>query len=140
MVQAGVASGTLILPISIAKIVVNFMPIIYTIVITYCSMWITQYFFIWIFDYYGYIEMDWLWDIIDPDRGDEIDGTDKWVQMNTSLVGVSIFTLAKARGIDAVDFDLTDTKNMTDLIILSYPLLYGNMQPSLTLAQTVGFQ
>lgn len=84
--------------------------------------------------------MDWLWDIIDPDRGDEIDGTDKWVQLNTSLVGLSIFTLAKQQGIDPVDFSLTDSKNLTDLIILSYPLLYGNMQPSIVLGHALGLQ
>lgn len=141
MVQATAAGiGALVLPITVAKIVVNLMPIIYTIIISYCSAALTQYFFIWIFDYYGYLEMDWLWNIIDPDRGDEIDGTDRWVQMNTSLVGIAIFTLAKAQGINAVDFDLTDSKNMTDLIILSYPLIYDNMIPSITLAQLVGFQ
>ena len=139
MVQATPEFYAVYIPVAlaVAKLVVNFLPIIYTMAISYCAYYLMWYFWVWIIDYYGYIEMDWLWDIIDPDRGDEIDGTDKWVQMNTSLVGVSIVTLAKAKGVRTSDFDLTDSENMRDLIMLSYPLLYGNMMPSITLAGIV---
>ena len=67
------------LPIHVAKLIVNFLPIIYTIGIAFCAHFLVHYFWLWLLDYYEYVEMDWLWNVIDPDRGDEFDGTDKWV-------------------------------------------------------------
>ena len=128
LVGASASPTTAILwPIALAKVIANIGPVLVTFGITFGFYWLQWILVAWLFDSLGWFDFSALWAIIDPEAGTDNSLADQWVELNTSWVGICIDTLAKAAGQEVSDFDLTDKDNMTNLKILSYPMLHSNM-------------
>lgn len=138
-VQASASPTAVILgPINFVKAILNIGPLLTMIGIGMLYYWMQWFMIFFIVDGIGILDFQWVWDILDPDQGKEGDTADKWVELNTSWVGIAMDTLAKAKGPGGT-FDYTDKKDMESLMLLSYPLLHANMWPSTTLEAATFF-
>ena len=97
--------------------------------------WAIYWFWVWILDAYGYIEMDWFWSIIDPDRGKEIDAVDKWIGSNLFWLALAEQATVKSMGVEKLDRN--DKTMMQNLLFISYPLISANMGPALFVGASV---
>ena len=70
------------IPITIVKAILAIGPALEMLWLTFLVQVVTYWFWVWILDAYGYIEMDWFWSIIDPYRGEETDAVDNWISSN----------------------------------------------------------
>ena len=123
------------LPFTIAKYIVNFVTFMEAAIVGILTYFILYWFWVWILDVYGWIEMDWLWDVIAPDHGPTNTIADKWVQMNTWWLAYATQAILMAR--NEPQLDGNNFMQMNELVFIAYPLLTTNMAAAVTLSQNL---